>query len=170
MTKFEKKLEELRSDIIRQSSVNKKNGGTGSNLNKSFISQKSILSGGNEANDSKHHIKRLQRDLENDNFPSLNALRAMGVTNFRPSCNYQTYFSSKMLRMLKDEGLIDDDDNNISNYKRLGSETLKNKNKLEMDTIGEDSSANNDSSRSLTPMNTEINRMSRNTNEGRLIS
>ena len=72
--------------------------------------------------------------------------------------------------MLKEEGLIDDDDNNISTYKRLGSETLKNKNKLEMDTIGEDSSAHNDSSRSLTPMNTEINRMSRNTNDGRLIS
>ena len=68
--------------------------------------------------------------------------------------------------MLKEEGLIDDDDNNISTYKPLGCETLKNKNKLEMDTIGEDSSA---SSRSLTPMNTEINQMSRKTNE-RLIS
>ena len=47
-------------------------------------------------------------------------------------------------------------------YKRAGSEILNNKNKFEMDTIGETSAAHNDTSESLTPMNTEINKISRN--------
>ena len=102
--KFEKKLETLKTEIMKQIADKKKRGGTGNNLNKSFTTQKSGQSGLGglyEGDNSKTDIKRLQRDLENDNFPSLNALRAMGVNNFRPSCKYQTHVSSKYVRILK---------------------------------------------------------------------